>query len=414
MKKDLLYKNKVVGQTPLAWNKIRINQDTVDILSGFSCPKNRAIISGLPHFRPFNITTEGEVVYSPDTIHIPKDYHPNVERYFLHEGDILFNNTNSVELVGKTGIVRQPMQVAFSNHINRLRIKNRQLIDPKWLALYLRNLQLQGFFAANCNKWIGQAGFSIDSLTEVDIPLPDIEIQRQIVARIESLLSEMREMREINQTISSDTDKLMEASVRQVFRDLGNVHKNISLGDKRICSIIPGQHIMANDYTNTPPGMPYITGPSDFTGKYPSISKWTSNPKAKCQPGDVLITVKGSGVGKVNCSPSTEECAISRQIMAIRPKTDQLLTEYLFFNLLGRYREFQLLRRGAAIPGIRKDQVEAIQIPLPNMNIQRQVVGYLENLWSEVIDMQKGNELSSQELDQLERAILAQAFRGEF
>ena len=123
--------------------------------------------------------------------------------------------------------------------------------------------------------------------------------------------------------------------------------------------------------------------------------------------------VKGSGVGRTNCALADGVCAIGRQIMAIRPNPTVILTEYLFFNLRGRFAEFQQLRQGAAIPGIRKEHVEAIELPIPPIPVQEQVVSQLEIFRVEIAELQESNVSDLQLLFDIEQAILAQAFRGE-
>jgi type I restriction enzyme S subunit len=184
--------------------------------SGFACARKHSDPVGLPHIRPFNIGMDGELDFS-QIIRIPFRFREDFLNFALRPGDVLFNNTNSVELVGKTAIVREPLECAFSNHITRLQVCAPHRLNPQWLALALRLLQSQGYFAQRCNKWIGQAGFNPTKLSEVLIPLPALDIQRRIVARIEALLAELKEMRDLAAAIRRDTDRVMEAALEEVF-----------------------------------------------------------------------------------------------------------------------------------------------------------------------------------------------------
>jgi hypothetical protein len=71
------------------------------------------------------------------------------------------------------------------------------------------------------------------------------------------------------------------------------------------------------------------------------------------------------------------------------------------------------MRQGAAIPGIRKEHVRAIKLPLPPIDIQSTVitkmVEYKNSIQLMIDDQIRTGEL----LDQMEQSILAQAFRGE-
>jgi len=146
-----------------------------------------------------------------------------------------------------------------------------------------------------------------------------------------------------------------------------------SLGD--ICQLISGQHIDARDYNMESRGVGYLTGPSDFGPSNPVITKWTEHPKIKAKRGDVLITVKGSGVGKINLLDE-DEVAISRQLMAVRVTGAE--PRFVHAILSSTFDHFQSLSTGAAIPGISRDQVLGLKIAIPPLAEQQRIVGLLD------------------------------------
>ena len=129
-----------------------------------------------------------------------------------------------------------------------------------------------------------------------------------------------------------------------------------------------------DDYNLDGTGIGYLTGPADFGDTYVGVSKWTTKPKTLAENGDILITVKGSGLGMVNLLRG-EKAAISRQLMAIR--VHDAVPKFIYSNLVGMYDQIQELGGGAAIPGITRD-VLRLTIPLPTMPIQRSIVAELE------------------------------------
>ena len=106
------------------WSQVVLDHTVIEMQSGFACSRKYSVSDGLPHLRPFNIGTDGEINFG-EIIDIPKDYRGDLSHYELLPGDVLFNNTNSVELVGKTAIVHNPLRCAFSNHLTRLRIRDK-------------------------------------------------------------------------------------------------------------------------------------------------------------------------------------------------------------------------------------------------------------------------------------------------
>jgi type I restriction enzyme S subunit len=122
--------------------------------------------------------------------------------------------------------------------------------------------------------------------------------------------------------------------------------------------------------------VPYITGPSDFTESVAIASRWTDHPDVMAIDGDVLVTVKGAGVGRVNLSP-TEPTCIGRQVMAIRPDLDKADRFFLFFSLVAQQGVLRRLAIGATVPGLSIEDIAELNIPFPDLPTQRRIAARL-------------------------------------
>jgi len=129
-----------------------------------------------------NVTISGELIFD-DSKYISNDFIKNKGNYLIKKGDILFNNTNSKELIGKTCFVNDDIVAVYSNHITRIRSKDS--CNPQYLSFVIHSLWNDGLFLKLCNKWVGQAGVGIAELSKVKIPLPSLEIQNKLVAEAE-------------------------------------------------------------------------------------------------------------------------------------------------------------------------------------------------------------------------------------
>ncbi|MEM9007778.1 MAG: restriction endonuclease subunit S, partial [Cyanobacteria bacterium P01_F01_bin.86] len=145
-----------------------------------------------------------------------------------------------------------------------------------------------------------------------------------------------------------------------------------AIGD--VCVVIAGQHIASNLYNQEGLGIPYLTGPADFGDVKPTISKWTNSPKVFASIQDVLLTVKGNGVGKSNLGV---DAAIGRQLMALRPSR-KIEQSYLFHFVKAHEKYFFGLAQGATVPGISKSDVAQACIPLPPLEEQRRIAAILD------------------------------------
>ncbi len=179
-----------------------------------------------------------------------------------------------------------------------------------------------------------------------------------------------------------------------------------------LCQLISGQHIDSKDYNTEFRGLGYLTGPSDFGPLYPIISKWTEHPKVTAKSGDILITVKGSGVGKINLLDQ-EEVAISRQLMAVRVTDAD--PRFVFAFLSSKFELFQSLSTGAAIPGVSRDQILGLDISVPPIPEQSRIVALLDEAFDGIATARANAEKNLQSARALFESYLQSVFteRGE-
>lgn len=168
------------------WEMLSIGDKRVSLESypGFACGK-KDTSNGIPHLRMNNISVDGNVDFSLIR-RIPKTIADEKNRW-LKPGDVLFCNTNSTELVGKTCLFKgweEPC--TYSNHLTLIRANENNIL-PQWLSLSIRRLWTDGYFALNCKEFVGQSSFSNDKLKAIKIPVPPLMEQRRLVARIENL-----------------------------------------------------------------------------------------------------------------------------------------------------------------------------------------------------------------------------------
>jgi len=162
------------------WEKKMLKDVIVEARPGFACGTRDT--KGVVQLRMNNVTTDGSFDWS-SYIRIPAESE-TIKKYKLQSGDVLFNNTNSTELVGKTVLFESyPEKVVYSNHFTRLRTNNRYLL-PQFLSLWIQLLWQQGFFAGICNRWIGQSAVKSDKLLSLKIPLPSIEKQNKLSSEL--------------------------------------------------------------------------------------------------------------------------------------------------------------------------------------------------------------------------------------
>ena len=139
-----------------------------------------------------------------------------------------------------------------------------------------------------------------------------------------------------------------------------------------LIELVSGQHLGPSEYVDgLTASLPYLTGPAEFGTLSPEPTRSTYERRAVAVCDDILITVKGSGVGKLNVVKH-DEVAISRQLMAIRPVL--LNAEFLMIFLQTMAHYFQAKSIGIAIPGIGREDVTHAEFGLPPLAEQSRIV----------------------------------------
>lgn len=140
---------------------------------------------GIIQIRPTNLSDERELVFKRN-VYIAAAELKTRKADVLKRGEVLFNNTNSQEQVGKTVWFDLEGNYFSSNHITRISAKTDEL-DAQFLAYILNLYQRRKVFFKLCTNWNNQSGVGSDILQRIPIPLPKPARQTEIVKHLESL-----------------------------------------------------------------------------------------------------------------------------------------------------------------------------------------------------------------------------------
>lgn len=145
---------------------VKINEVIESLQPGFACGKRDE--NGFIQLRMNNIGLRGKII-TDSFLRVPKS-ETNIDKYRLKSGDVIFNNTNSPELVGKTAIFNNEFEdCVYSNHLSRIRV-NYDMIIPEFLTYFLVKEQKKGTFEFLCRRFVGQAAVPRESLLKIELP----------------------------------------------------------------------------------------------------------------------------------------------------------------------------------------------------------------------------------------------------
>ena len=168
-----------------------------------------------------------------------------------------------------------------------------------------------------------------------------------------------------------------------------------------------GQDLQPHEYSDIDnEGLPYITGASNLEDEKVIINRWTKTPKSIASRGDLLLTCKGSGVGKMAWLDE-EKVHIARQIMSIR--SSFVDTRYIKFILQLNAVKYRANAK-SLIPGIDRNTVLLTLISLPPLSEQQAIVAKVAGLLEKVSALEAENKAQQAELERLMSAVLQEAF----
>lgn len=282
-------------------------------------------------------------------------------------------------------------------------------LEPKWLYHCLTSLEF-GIHAQG-----PKPGIKRDLLYQTEIPVPSLNEQRLIAARIEELTRRAEEVRRLRQKAMEKVSTVMHAVIQSI---LGNSVDFVQTPIGNICSMKTGK---------TPPTkqIKYFDGdvlfvcPSDL-GKSLKISKSERHLTKKAfadgkanlfKAGTVLLVGIGSTVGKVGIA----ECDLctNQQITGI-VFNDSVLPEYAVWYLSTQRDVIRNAAAGGGVPIINQQGISQLVIWHPNsIDAQRAIVRKLDALQEKLDELIAEQNSVDEELATFQSALLAKAFRGE-
>ena len=169
--------------------------------------KATSVVGEFPILRMNNITYSGEMDYK-DLKYIELS-DSEKEKFLLKKGELLFNRTNSKELVGKTGLFNLDIPMAFAGYL--IRIKPSNLIHSKFLLFFMNSEFMKKLLYNKAKNIVGMANINAKELEDFSIILPPIELQKKFAERIEKI-----------EKLSFTSKKL------SIFRDFKTLYKKVS------------------------------------------------------------------------------------------------------------------------------------------------------------------------------------------
>jgi len=398
-----------INRIPKDWNVMRLESLIDEIKNGFA--SGRRDENGIVQIRMNNVTTDGQLALdSYLKVPIPE----NVNDWVLKEGDFLFNNTNSYDLVGKSTIFKSaPFKCTFSNHFTRIRFK-QNLIIPEIILYHFILLWQKGYFRSIAIRHVGQSAVHTKYLLKLKLPLPPLPEQKKIA---EILSTVDNAIEKVDEAISK-TERLKKGTKgigHKEFKDteIGRIPKEwevIKLKNVSLNLIGGGTPSTSNPiYWNG--NIPWMTSAHITSKEIKNGQKYITkegllNSSTNIVPKDNLLIATRVGIGKI--AVNKIDIAISQDLTGIIINKDIVISDFLYWLFVNNKNKIKSLSQGSTIKGILKENLLNIRFPRPSLPEQKKIAEILSTVDKRIELLKKKKEI----LNRIKKGLMNDLLTG--
>jgi len=397
---------------PEGWRWVRLGEVAYKPQYGYTASAISEPVG--PKFIRISDITSGNIAWDdlPYCKCDPKVFH----KYRVCSGDILFARTGSV---GATILIKEvPYEAVFASYLIRVRLRKEVL--PEYIEWLVKSTVCQNQLKA---RGAAQRNVNADLITQILIPLPPLAEQRRIVARIEELMSRVREARRLRQEAQKDAERLWQSVLTQTFPRPGSQLPEgwrwVRLG--QVSRIYAGSPAPQGEHCFADGKWPFVrvqdlgrygqTTRLDETADYVNEYAVQKYPLRLAKAGTILFPKSGAAILTNSRAVLGVDAYVVSHLAAVEPLPDRLDNYWTYFWLCTV--DMKELIDNPSYPSLRLSEIAKLPIPLPPLADQRRIVANLEALHHRIKALKEAQRETETELRRLEQAILDKAFRGE-
>lgn len=409
--------------SPASWNRVSL-LEVCELIRGVSYSAGEAVRNPtdgyVPLLRANNIS--GSLVFD-DLQFVPPARVASQQR--LRKGDsVIAMSSGSKSVVGKAATLRAAWDGTFGAFCGVLR--PRDALDGAYLGYFLqtsgyRNAISEAAAGVNINN------LKRDHLAKIEIPLPPLEEQRRIAAKLDDLLGRVAATRERLDRVPAILRRFRQSVLAAaVSGRLGNQNAENMPPDWCSASIEELCELIIDCPHATPKWAEFgeiclrttnfLPGRLDLREvRYVSPETYAERVR-RGQPraDDVLYSREGGILGIACIFPSGLRACLGQRMMLLRTRPERILPRYLMHvlnspSISGVVRELTI---GSASPHINVGDVRRFKVPLPSLRQQRAIVELVDNLFSLAGAAEQRHAAAAAGSERTTESILARAFNG--
>jgi type I restriction enzyme S subunit len=257
-------------------------------------------------------------------------------------------------------------------------------------------------------------------LASLKIPLPPLDVQRRVVARIEELMSRIEQAKKLREEALKDTEAIMQSALHQTFSNAERDHGLKTLSE--VCEINPSKKEIRNLSDDIEVTFVPMSAVSEVTGRIENPSTRLLRDVKKgytyFREGDVLFA-------KITPCMENGKSAIAQNLVnglgfgstefhVIRPSNETIAKWVYYFIRQKSFRELAARNMTGSVGQQRvpDEFVKSARIPVPPVPDQKCFVEYLDKIAAKIETLKKHQEESKEKIEVMTQAVLKRAFSG--
>jgi type I restriction enzyme S subunit len=361
-----------------------------------------------------------KIGFSEGRIQLRLASHTKTGMILIRPGDLVVSGINAAKGAIAVYDESNEMPLAATIHYGAY-IPEKEKVDVAFLWWLLRS----GVFRDLLNQYVPggiKTELKAKRLLPIPVPLPSLNEQRRLVARIVEIAAHINQARTLRQQSSAETHALIGSELGAIFTELSKKHPVLPLGELS-SHILDGPHITPHYLPVGAPGFPFVTVKNMVTGKldFTDLNFVSGEDHRlftrRCRPerGDVLYSKDGATRGHPCLVDTDREFSFFVSVALIKPLRDRLNSQYLVYLLRSNWIRDRMASksRGDMIPHIVLREIRAFPIPIPSLAEQGQIVVELDKLQAEIARLKCVQAETEAEINALLPSLLSKAFSGE-
>lgn len=271
-------------------------------------------------------------------------------------------------------------------------------VDLRYLNYWFRIRSTLEKVEADCtgSTPLTRNRFKEEFFLRLQIPLPPLDEQRRIVARIEELAAKIEEAKGLRKQAVEEVKGVAESARRKLFERASEAYPSEQLGN--LIKMESGDGLISSSLDDS---FEYpVYGGGGYVGRYSSYI---------VEESTLVIGRVGARCGCVFISEP--KAWITDNALYVTEMSEQLGKVYLMHALT--FLDLRQSANQAAQPVVSQKKINPQRIPVPPIDEQRRIVAYLDGLQSKVDALKQLQSETQKEIDSLLPSVLDKAFKGE-